>query len=165
MPVHEVGSEHDSGLALLMDGRQPQQTLWIRVRDGAQDDGVEDAEDRRVHADAERQRQDHDCREPGTTTECAERVARILQQLIDPQRDSHNRRPPSRSRYSAELEHSLTARVLVTSAGRYCPRFLARCNANRLPGAFPALVRPGTQGEIAHYGARARRDGARSFQS
>src|SRR5688572_30687190 len=79
------------------------------VGDGAQDDGVEDAEHRRVHTDAERQRQDYDCREPGTSTECADRVARVLQQLIDPQRDSHNRHPSSRSRYCVELEHSLTA--------------------------------------------------------
>jgi len=106
------------------------------VGDGAQDDGVEDAEDRRVHTDAERQRQDHDCREPGTTTESAERVARVLQQLIDPQRDSHKPHPPSRSRYCVELEHSLTARVLVTSAGRYCPRFLARRNADLIPDRF-----------------------------
>jgi hypothetical protein len=51
-----------------------------------QQHGVDDAEDRGVEADADRQRQDHHGAESGTPAQHAQGVADVLPQLIDPDR-------------------------------------------------------------------------------
>ena len=57
------------------------QTAGVAVRQRLEQHAVDDAEDRAVGADAERERDDGDEREPGRSPQDAHRVGEVLPQL------------------------------------------------------------------------------------
>ena len=82
-PVEERGVADvagRSGRAALADHDEP---IGIRVRQRAQQHGVEDAEDRGVRADAERQRHERDRREAGRAPQQPRGVAHVARQIDD----------------------------------------------------------------------------------
>ena len=58
------------------------ETIRIRPREGAQQHGIDDAEDRRVGANSERERQGRDHRKRGVSGQRANRVSNVLTQSI-----------------------------------------------------------------------------------
>ncbi len=60
-------------------GPDERELFWVNIGKRAQQDGVDDAEDGGVHADAERERQDGDQGESGAFAESARGVANVLQ--------------------------------------------------------------------------------------
>jgi len=61
------------------DNQQPRR---VRKRERVEHEAVDDAEDRGVAADAEREREDGDRRKPGTPRQLAQRVAHVLPDRI-----------------------------------------------------------------------------------
>ena len=53
------------------------EAVGLPIRERAQEHGIDDAEDRRVRADPEPEREDHDGREGGTLDESAKGIAKI----------------------------------------------------------------------------------------
>ncbi len=61
---------------------QPDQAIGLAKRQRADGDGVDDAEDRAVHADAEGQAEDGQRREPGVLDQRPKGVAQILEKCV-----------------------------------------------------------------------------------
>jgi hypothetical protein len=64
--------------------QQIHELLWRAHGQRAQDERVDHAEDRRVGADADRQRQDHDDREGTVSRETAQRMPRVTAEIREP---------------------------------------------------------------------------------
>jgi hypothetical protein len=62
------------------------QPIRVRVRQGTQDDGVDDAEDGGIGADAERQRRDGDSGEARSAPEHPRSDARVLEPRVEKRR-------------------------------------------------------------------------------
>ena len=86
-PVYEVRPDDQTRLALCPDRGQPDEPLSVRVPERPHDDRVEDAEDRRVHPDRDRQRQDDNRGEAEVPADGPHRKADVLQQMLQ-----HHRR-------------------------------------------------------------------------
>jgi hypothetical protein len=91
-------------------GVQPRQPVRLVVRQRPQDDRVDDAEDRRGRADAEREGDDQHRGQPGRLPHHAERVPDI-----EPQR--RHAVPRSTPRASSSRRDSVAARASVSGAG------------------------------------------------
>ena len=117
-----------SGRAALADRDEP---IGIRVRQRAEQHGVEDAEDRGVRADAERQRHERDGREAGRTPKQPRGVADVSRQIDDQVRRPRRRR---RRLVARRLQPSGAARTIGAgdlfgdprAIGERCQRLLDR---------------------------------------
>jgi hypothetical protein len=105
----EVGIVRSRSRAAPGAVRDKKQGVRFVNRQCAQHDGLEEAEDRRICADAERQGQDHDRRKARIAPQRAERVPHILAHLLEPWTDPDGARVLLRPRNVAEAEHRLTA--------------------------------------------------------
>src|SRR4029453_17417921 len=74
----------EPGLARQLRKRRPddQQPIRVREREGMEDEAVDDAEDRGVAADAEREREDRDGGKAGTPCHLPARVAQVLSEGV-----------------------------------------------------------------------------------
>ena len=70
------------------------EAIGILVRKGSQNDVIDDAEDRRVRADADRQRQHCRDREPWRAPQASKRVAEIVEEGVH-QDARHSRKLPA----------------------------------------------------------------------
>jgi hypothetical protein len=70
-------------LACRMSTHQLHDAIGFRVRQGPQKYGVDNAEDRRVGANAKRQRDNGSRGKPGCSPKRSQRVSRILQNAVD----------------------------------------------------------------------------------
>jgi hypothetical protein len=64
--------------------RQELELLRLRIGERLEDGGVQDREDGRVRADAEAEREHDNAGESGSLADCAERVANVLDDLVEP---------------------------------------------------------------------------------
>ncbi len=69
--------------------QQPRQLFRFRIWQRTQQHGIDDAEDRRVRADAQRQREDGNQGESGILQQHSRAVTKILQQVLDEADSSH----------------------------------------------------------------------------
>ncbi len=92
--------------------RDENQFVRIVHRHRPQHDRFEQAEDRGVRADAERERQDDDRGEPGIAPERAQRVAHVLVDLFQSRPRPHRARRFFRQRDVAERDQRLPARFV-----------------------------------------------------
>jgi hypothetical protein len=90
---------------------QRHQLLRVPHRQGSHQVGVDDAEDRRVRADAERERRDDGQREAGVFREHPHAVARVLPGALEPRPDPHAARVLARQRLVAERAPAGVLRV------------------------------------------------------
>jgi hypothetical protein len=108
---------------------EQRQTAWVAHRQRAQDEAVEDREQRCIGADAERQTRNRDEREPGVLTQATNRDSDVLPQLINGARDPHvahvldaerhvAHRPSARPRRGVRCEAVTLERVLTMCAVR-----------------------------------------------
>ena len=85
-PAIEVIRNRHAGLSQI-DPRIPvpheHQPVGGRIRQRPQQNLIEEAEDRRVRPDPERQRQNSDEREDGLLPQCPQRVAKVLHARLD----------------------------------------------------------------------------------
>ena len=75
--------------ALRVEARQPDEPLGRGIRKGPEEDGVHEAEHRRVAADAERERQHGHRREAGALPEHAGREPRVLPERLEAYESPH----------------------------------------------------------------------------
>ena len=95
-----------------LDPYEGDQLLRIANRQAAQQQRVNQAEDAGVQTDAEGERQDDHSAETGAAPQRAERVACVLQQLIDPDRNPHRARALLDERDVAECAERRGPRVV-----------------------------------------------------
>ena len=88
-------------------------------RQGTEEHRVHQAEDRRVRADAEREREQGDGGEDGIGGEPPQAVARVLQQHLDPRQPALLAVALRRRCDSAELDERLTPRLLRLEPGAH----------------------------------------------
>ncbi len=89
-----------------------------RIRQRPKQHAVDDAEDRGVGADAERQREHGDDREAGRARQSANRVARVLRELVQPLAAPHVARDFANGRDIAEVAARVATRVARRLAAR-----------------------------------------------
>ena len=124
-PRHQVGGHHELLVRALLRGGDPDKTIGVGIRQRTHEHGVDDAEDRRRQADAERERQHHDGTERGRAADHAQAVAHVLHQLIEPDGDPDRARVFLRERDAAEPLQRRGARIVGRHAAVDVVRHLA----------------------------------------
>ncbi len=83
-PVRKVGPGDLAGLGVmpLVNLSAPDEPAWVWIRQGSNENRVEDAEHRCIRADAERERYHGHCCEAGTSQHRPQAVAHILNQVF-----------------------------------------------------------------------------------
>src|SRR3981189_2272508 len=94
---------------MLVGIRKGDQLFGVSHREGAQEHGVEHAEDRSVGTDAQRQRQYREEREPRTLRQHANRVAQVLPKVVHAFHlgtlsRANLRKPESGQRYAGSVD-------------------------------------------------------------
>jgi len=96
LPLRPPGSKVVPRHELLVEDRvcggNPHKSFRLRIGERPQEHGVEHAEDRGVHANAERQDHYNDHGEAGVPTQCPQRIAAVLTHLLEPKRNPHTTR-------------------------------------------------------------------------
>jgi len=112
--AHERIRETVPAFSAGQDHRHLHQLLRVAHRKGAEQQRLNEAEDRRVRANAERERQDRDECEPGRSAQRSRRVQQIAPRIVQ---------PPERSRVALMLFGLLDA---ADCASRGVARFVGR---------------------------------------
>ena len=95
--VQRVEVDHPDHAALRIGERHVDKTIRFRNGQLAQDEAVQHAEQRRVRADGEHQREDDDERESRRADERSQAVANVEDQRVDHRSEGARRLPPSRT--------------------------------------------------------------------
>src|SRR6267378_2501486 len=88
-PVEKIERVHDVARTVIFDGRFPNadEAVWLRIGQGAEENGVNDGENRGIRANAESEGEYRDGREAGAALQHAEREATIASTFVQPAND------------------------------------------------------------------------------
>jgi len=88
-PVEKIERVHDVARTVIFDGRLPNadEAVWLRIGQGAEENGVNDGENRGIRANAESEGEYRDGREAGAALQHAEREATIASTFVQPAND------------------------------------------------------------------------------